>query len=180
MKASDLIAIALRLMALYLFFTALSTIVQQLQISSMALGNGFGSAYIAAVIVGLVHIAIPLLGGLALFRFPQTIARWLLPSDSDLPITIGMTSDELQTAAFCILGVYLVTLGIPEVLGYATWIVYLVRDGADSPYDLPETLLNGLQALVELGIGLALCIRAEALRQLLGRLRTAGVAQADQ
>ena len=178
MKASDLIAIALRLMALYLFFTALSTIVQQLQISSMALGNGFGSAYIAAVIVGLVHIAIPLLGGLALFRFPQTIARWLLPSDSDLPMAIGMTANELQSAAFCIFGVYLVAVGIPDVIGYVVWTIYLLRDGTDSPFDLPDILLNGLQALIELGIGLALCLRPEALHRLIARLRTTGVAQA--
>ena len=177
MKASDLIAIALRLMALYLVLIALETALQQVMLFNQDIGDVFSGAYLAMVFVGLLQTATPLLAGLVLFNFPRTIARWLLPGDSDLPIAIGMTGDELQTAAFCILGVYLVAIGIPDVLSYATWIVYIVQDGADSPYDLPETLLNGLQASVELGIGLALCIRAEALRQLIGRFRTAGVAQ---
>lgn len=177
MKASDLIAIALRLLSLYLVFIALETALQQVLLFKQGIGDVFGGAYLAMVFVGLLQTAMPLLAGLVLFNFPRTIAHRLLPNDNDLPITIGMTSDELQTAAFCILGVYLVAIGIPGVLSYATWIVYLVRDGADSPYDLPETLLNGLQASVELGIGLMLCIRAEVLRQLLGRFRTAGIAQ---
>jgi hypothetical protein len=178
MKTSDLLAIALRISALYLLFQAFVLAFQQYQYVSQlanvsAPGEATGAATLAiGMVIGLA------VTGLALFKFPLTFARRLIPAQADKPVNISLSIDELQSAAFCVLGVYFIAICLADFAHNGVWIVYILRGGELERSNLAAYVINELITLVELVIGLVLCLKADGLSQLIRRLRTIGAARA--
>ena len=77
--------------------------------------------------------------------------------------------------AFCVLGVYLLARGLADLLFNATGILYMLRGTPADQQNLAAYIIQELITLVELCIGLLLCLKADGLSQLIRRLRSAGV-----
>lgn len=175
MKATDLLAIALRLFALYLLYMAFATAIQQYQYLQQvgnvsAPGDTRGLVAVAfGQVFGLLLVAV------ALLKFPMTIARRLAPPTADEAQSQGLSAQELQSVAFCVLGVYLVAQGLADLIYNAAWIIYMLRGTPAVQDNLVAYSIQELITVVELLIGLFLCLKAEGLSQLIRRLRSAGL-----
>ena len=77
--------------------------------------------------------------------------------------------------AFCVLGVYLLARGLADLLFNATWIIYMLRGTPADQQNLAAYVIQELITVVELCIGLFLCLHADGLSKLIRRLRSAGV-----
>ncbi|WP_043309238.1 hypothetical protein [Pseudomonas sp. ML96] len=174
MKASDLLAIALRISALYLLFRTFLLAVQQYQYVSQLANVSYSGKAPGAAILGIAMVLGLGLVSLALLKFPVTIARWLTPATADKPLSINLSVDELQSAAFCVLGVYLIAMGLADFANNGMWIIYILRGGELERNNLAAYFINQLITLVEFAIGLALCLKSDGLSQFIRRLRTAG------
>lgn len=110
-------------------------------------------------------------------RFPLCLSRWLLPkAKQDEPVFNGSIND-LSIAAFMVLGVYILSGAIPDLLYHAGMLIQMYQGddmiklhGASAKQ---EKLIAILSVAVEAGIGVYLCLQAKALNALLLKLRRA-------
>lgn len=177
MKTTDLLAIALRLFALFLLYSAFVMAIQHYQYIHQAANTGTGDGIGGLIILGIIQVGGLLLAAAILLKFPMTFARRLAPAPEPEPeaSSRGINADELQSVAFCVLGVYLLARGLADLLFNATWIIYMLRGTPADQQNLPAYVIQELITLVELGIGLFLCLNAGGLNRLIRRLRSAGV-----
>lgn len=175
MKATDLLTIALRIFALYLLYSTFMTAIQQYQYIHQVANVSAPGDVRGLVFLAIGQVACLLLVALALLKFPQTIARRLAAPASTETSTTGINAQELQSVAFCILGVYLVARSLADFFNNAAWIIYMLRGTPADQENLPAYAIQELITVIELLIGLFLCLKAEGLNQLIRRLRSAGV-----
>ncbi|MEK1904606.1 MAG: hypothetical protein AAAB13_02410 [Pseudomonas sp.] len=174
MKTTDLLAIALRIFALFLLYTTFVTAIQQYQYIHQAANVSVPGDIRGLIVVGLGKVIGLLLMALAMLKFPMTLARRLAPPSDTEANTGGISAQELQSVAFCVLGVYLVARSIADFFNNGAWIIYMLRGTPAVQENLVAYSIQELITVIELLIGLLLCLKAEGLSQLIRRLRRAG------
>lgn len=123
------------------------------------------------VVVGLIW----LVTSFVLIRYPVAVAYILLPrTGSDEPVFNG-SIDDLTTAAFTVLGIYILTWAIPDLFQHAGSLLLIKSERMANLYDenyLHSTLVTGAITIVEIGIGVFLCLQAKGLGMLLRKFRS--------
>ncbi|SIR76815.1 hypothetical protein SAMN05878276_0004 [Aquipseudomonas alcaligenes] len=174
MNTTDLLAITLRLFALFLLYSAFVMGIQHYQYIHQAAHTGTSDGIGALLVLGILQVGGLLLAAVILLKFPLTLARRLAPAPA-AEANSGISAAELQSVAFCVLGVYLLARGLADLLFNATWIIYMLRGTPADQQNLAAYVIQELITVVELCIGLFLCLKADGLSQLIRRLRSAGV-----
>jgi hypothetical protein len=124
----------------------------------------------APLIIGtLVLVAIVI----ALWLFPLTVARKLLPRSAlDLPTSLP-TREQIEQAGFCLLGLWLLTQAIPSLV-FEGMVFYLyTRPGSELGLR-PQEYAALARALVELALAVWLLFGAKGLLGIVRWARTAG------
>ncbi len=125
----------------------------------------------AVIVVTAILVAVII----ALWLFPLAVARALLPRatlDHPTPLPI----DQLQSAGFCLLGLWLLTGAIPEMVYEAAMVFYSTRPNAAVELR-PQNYAAMAQTAVEFGLGLWLLFGAKGLLSLVRWARTAGTGE---
>lgn len=124
----------------------------------------------APFVVGtLVLVAIVV----ALWLFPLTVARKLLPR-SALDQSISLPAHEqIEQAGFCLMGLWLLTQALPSVV-FEVYVFYLYTRPGSMLGLRPQEYAALARALVELALALWLLFGARGLRGALRWARTAG------
>ena len=170
MSREDIIAIAVRLFAIFLAILELRTIAQVVALLST---NTF-------VPGGLVVLVIVLLGMLAisalLWFFPLTVARKLLPVMKEPRSEIAMGAATAFPLALAVMGIWLFANAIVDV---AYWLVLFAQvRGADMPgVELTPSQWSSVAAtVVRLLLSLWLIFGNAGIRRLIARARHGGAA----
>jgi hypothetical protein len=111
----------------------------------------------------------------ALWRWPLAVAQKLIPQ-STLDQASRLPVEQLQTAAFCLLGLWLLTEALPHAAYVATIVYHSSRSKASMSHT-PWEYATISQVLAELIIGLWLLFGAKGLLGILRWARNAGTTQ---
>lgn len=131
--------------------------------------------------VSAAHNAIPLAVGtltlaaivVALWLFPLTVARKLLPrSASDQPTALP-AHEQIEQAGFCLMGLWLLTQAIPSLV-FEGFVFYLYTRPGSMLGLRPQEYAALARALVETGLAIWLLFGAKGLLGILRWARAAG------
>lgn len=175
MNTIELLAVGVRLLGVYF-------LLQFVQF----LGSSYSSYYQMAsslpefnpffVAGGYAFTAMLMLAfALVFIKFPATVAGWLVPKIDKDSSTISGSLIELQLTGFTLLGVYILSWAIPDLIHNSALLAviphydesYLI---SDRPYDV----INIVVTAVEIVIGLFLTLQAKGLVRLINKFRYAG------
>ncbi len=164
MKNEQLVGLGVRLFAIWLVVYTVRSLPTLWLFGTGQDGSGvfvFAIAYLLLLIVSAI----------LLWLFPLTVANKLLPGKV-LDVRTALPLEELQCAAFCLLGLWLLTDAIPSLTYYFVLFYQFSKD-----YQIlhnPQTASGLMRSVVELIIGVWLLFGARGLLGLLRWARHAG------
>jgi len=167
MKVIEVVSVAVRIFGILLFVITLRDSPRYLSaISDLGIEATPPSVYIQwAMVLACLSMAA------FMIKFPGVISHMLVtPSKSASPL-IEENGQAIQVAGLTIVGVYILTWAIPDLLynGLMLWAV--------TGYDLPpkefisEAKITEMVTIIEIGIGLYLAFGAKGITKTLNRLR---------
>lgn len=163
----DVIAVASRLFALFLFVLVLRALAQS---ASTLFGGEWDLPWL---LLGLSLHALTLAVAAFLWFFPLTIARKLLPVARDSGTVPLAQTPNLQALAFSVLGAWVLASALSDALYWVVFFAYSERAGVD--YALSAQHVAGVvAALAEVLIGIYLLLGSKGLAGLIQRFRHAG------
>lgn len=170
MKSIEILALGIRLVGIYFIIQTLKFFAYSYNsIQQWGVTGVFESTTIFYIIYGVAGLVF-LLTCFFLIRFPVTVAGWLLPrTNNDEPLFNGSISD-LSIAAFTILGVYILSWAIPDFFYNAGTMIYIASLDSEQPYNISDFgvyIVNEVVTVLEIGIGLYLCLKAKGLYALI-------------
>jgi hypothetical protein len=118
------------------------------------ISSGRGSRGISADYSILWTSLLPVVGGLLIWMWSRTIARWVTPRPDSTVQLGGLTAQDLYSFAFVFLGLYFVLNSIPSVINFAYFAAVQAHDTGERPryfYDLSYhvlTLIAGAVCLI--------------------------------
>jgi len=175
MKGIELLALGLRLVGIYGLLKGIQFVSIAIgsvrQYSMMMPDEDFSLWY---GIFG-VSLLVYFLAALVLIVFPVKIAKRLMPrSDEQAPL-IQISAQELQVVAFTILGVYVLSWAIPDLVSRAAFLWNTVRmDDFYGPTALGERVISTCVSVLQVGIGLYLSLQSKGLSRVLMAIRGLG------
>jgi hypothetical protein len=172
MSREDVVAVALRLFALFLLISVVRFV-----------GTGAvqppGAETSAGSMLGWLLLAsTPVLAFAAfLWFFPLTVASKLLPVMREPRPALRADAIEVEGIAFTLLGLWLLAGAISDAIYYATFLLVVSRMDAP-PWDVtpPETVAGLISTGAQLLIGVWLLLGSRGLMHVLRRWRYAGSA----
>jgi Ca2+/Na+ antiporter len=117
-----------------------------------------------------------------LIKFPLTVSRWLLPKSKDDEPVFNGSIDDLRIAAFTIIGVYIVSWAIPDLFYNVSMLVKLQSETAVKLYSsdsIIDFMIRTGMTVLEIFIGLYLCLQAKGLNNLILKFRGLGAQCTD-
>jgi hypothetical protein len=161
MKAIELLSIGLRLLGLYLIFSCIYMLfVFSAYFQQDEMGGSSAPSYLPIVINCLI--------GIVLIKFPLSISKWLLPNNIVIDDTVSVSAKNLQTCLICILGIYIMSMYIPEVIK-AIYQAYILTEMNGSSI-FSEIVNASLSPIVHLVIGIFLSLCGGKLSNFLWKL----------
>jgi hypothetical protein len=169
MNIAQVVALGIRLFCIWLAMYLLARVPDALLLRYAR--DGWNS-----VAVGNLVIFIILIGAtIALWWFPLAVARKLLPKATlDQPTSLPI--DQVQSAGFCLLGLWLLTEAIPPAFYVAVLIYYATRPNAMIVLE-PHNYAAIVRMLVEFGLGFWLLFGARGLLGIVQWARSAGAGE---
>lgn len=173
MNYQHLLAIGIRLLGVYcLFKTINSTFLFYQSVALYPSASVDASIHILSVLFILVWSVTAII----MLKFPRSLASWLWPEEdaTELP---EFSSRGLETSLLIVLGVYILTWSIPDFVHNALnmLMIYKAQTGgmvsSHSGYDMSNTVVYQVVTVLEIFIGLFLCLRAGGLTALFYRIR---------
>lgn len=159
MSREDYVAVAVRLLAVWLFLTILRGGL------SAAVGGGELAPWALVLLLPFVGVAA------ALWFFPLTLARKLLPVGREPKEALGAPAQEVEVIAFTVLGLWLLAKAISDA---SYWLI-LAWQMQRAPYEdmtwSAENIASVATTVVELAIALGLLLGTRGLQRMLHRLR---------
>lgn len=131
--------------------------------------SGSGAGFIVTA------CAVVVLAAVGLWFFPLAVARKLLPKatlDQPTPLPV----EEVQRAGFCLLGLWVLTESVPDLIYYAVGFAVSTSPSALMSFE-KNTYANVAHTIVEFVIGVWLLLGARGLLGVLRRARTAGTGE---
>lgn len=112
-----------------------------------------------------------LICSLTLIKFPITVAHKLLSITNEKEITFHGSSRDIQNTGFTLLGVYILSTAIPDLVYNGSVMIFMSEQGNYLPSDKMTYVINSLVTLIEIMIGLYLCFGANKLSGIFDRTR---------
>lgn len=173
MKSIELLAIGIRLVGIYTLILTFRSVSYAFNAYHQYIAT-FQEDASVLVFVSTAQVIILLIAAFMMLKFPLLLSKWLLPKTSEGDVILHGNSQDVQSALFCVLGVYILSWAVPDFFDNAIWWYSAqsdrLHDGASDRYLISEVI-----TVLEIGIGLCLTLKANGLSHLLYRLRTAGV-----
>lgn len=170
MSREDIIAVGLRVLAVYFVVQAVGF----LTMGSVPLVDGNGSHSMAKDV--LVPAVLFAFAATALWLFPLSIARKLLPVARDSGSPLAIADPRLQVLALTVLGVWLVASATAH-LAYWVALRHFLSGLDDYAREFsPEQKAAVAMRIADLAIGIGLALGARGLLGLVERLRGRGPA----
>ena len=168
MRKEQVVGLALRLFAIFLFIQALRQAAGLIPFltDSTPVRIGIG--------VVLVSTLVPVAIAAFLWLLPLTIATKLIPGVSAKEPRSTLTATEIASVAFPILGLWVLTSAIPDTFHWTMFIYIVKSSDVGRPELSPENIGNIVATVVELLIGFWLLLGSKGMFGLLKRLRYAG------
>ncbi|WP_111641200.1 hypothetical protein [Marinimicrobium alkaliphilum] len=174
MKTVEFLALGLRLVGIYAFLKGIQNIA--LVFSQAPIYHAQNVDFTAYYLVSGILVALYFAVALLLVIRPVWLAQLLMPK---VPVQEDATPDSsysaLQTAALTVLGVYIVSYSLPQVVHNLA--LFWQATTMVEYYSQIQRHNHGFHLLarcIELGIGIYLCLQAKGLVNLLQRLRGRG------
>lgn len=165
MSREDIIAVALRLFALFLVVTAirhaagLASLGRHEELTAIIV-----SAAAAIMVLTLAFAAM-------LWYFPLAIARKLLPSLRDVGAPLSPAGLQVQEIAIIVLGLWVLSSALPDASYWVSMVIFTSGVGFEGHAWLPDNKANIVATVLELAIGFGLLFGARGLSNLLYRVR---------
>ena len=177
MKSIVILALGIRLVGIYFILKILQFVAHSYSsIQQWKYINPGESIALSLTVFSVIGIILLILAYF-LIKYPTIVAKWILPKpQSNEPVFNGSISD-LNIAAFTILGVYILSWSIPDFFYNGSMIFYLNYTGVEDLYNndsLNTHIINQVITVLEISIGLYLCLKAKGLYTLILRLRGLG------
>lgn len=176
MKSIELLSTGIRLLGIYVFIYAIRTGIYQyqavLQFRSNSQDDMAIYTYVALIQVGLLFFA-----SLLMFKFPVSLAKWLLPKSKENEVALDGSAKDIEVSIFAVIGVYILSWAIPDLFHNGLWWWYSTHSEISGMWKHGgpnEYKINQIVTVLEIAIGLYLCLRAQGLSNLLRKLREAG------
>jgi len=169
MKSIELLSIGIRLLGIYTLLLAAKTagaLFQAIPQLGMAKQNGFADIF---MFIAGGEVVLLILAGVLMLKLPYSIACWLLPQTPDTEPVLNGSAKDIQTAIFCVLGVYILSRAMPDLVNNSLFW-YATANTTNSIFQSEYFLLN-ITTLVEIAIGFYLCLQAQGLSNFLWRLQ---------
>ncbi|WP_066963055.1 hypothetical protein [Microbulbifer sp. Q7] len=170
MKSHELLSVGLRVCGVLLIFLGLRTISSQYMSLGMLSYNGDERIRIYALVT-VIEIALIFIVALTLLKFPNLVAKKLLPRDSDDKYELSKNGKEFLSITFCLLGVYILSWAIPDLINNGMWLIHFSERAYTSDSNYAETVIAQITTVVEIVIGGFLCFGASGLGNVLWKLR---------
>ena len=113
---------------------------------------------------------VPFLLSLIAIKFPVFLAKLLISTSSQPSQELETDGKSIQLAAFVILGVFILSYAIPDLIHNALIIIALNKEEAQ--VDNYPYYINEITTFIELAIGLYLAIGANGIYKTIERLRS--------
>ncbi|WP_444907883.1 hypothetical protein ACJJIR_07640 [Microbulbifer sp. SSSA008] len=170
MKPQELLSVGLRVCGVLLIFLGLRTISSQYMSLGM-LSYELDERIQVYAVVTVIEIALIFLLALIFLKFPNSVAKKLLPHESDNNVELSKNGKELLSIAFCLLGVYILSWAIPDLVNNGMWLIHFSERAYMNDSNYAETVIAQITTVVEVVIGAFLCFGASGLGSLLWKLR---------
>lgn len=164
MNREDIVAVLVRLFAVYMLFVVIRTVPA---LAGAPVDSGGASATFA---IAASLVATGLFTALLWF-FPLTIARKLLPAATESPAGVALDARTTWSLAICALGLWVLTGALTDAF---YWVVFFIRNrevGLELAQFSPGEQAGMAATLVELVLGVVLTFGSSGLQALLFRLR---------
>jgi hypothetical protein len=167
MTKEQVLGLAVRLFAIFLFVYGLRSLTGVIQLAETA--SGYSGIWWVAVSYLVIFVCIALM----LWFFPVTVARKILPKDDRKTGETEISLKDIDVVAYSILGVWLLATTIPDVIYWLLVLATLEHKGL-IPYMTHSRLASVIATIIQFGIGIWLMLGAKGLRGLIRKLRYAG------
>ena len=108
-------------------------------------------------------------------KFPATVSKNLLPRTSVESLVLSGSAKELQLAGFTVLGVYILSWAIPDLIHNSALLVVVPHyDESYTMSNKPYDLINLGVTVVEIAIGFYLTLQSQGLVRLINKVRYGG------
>jgi len=179
MTLAQLLSIPLRILGIYLLYLAFISSIRLCQFLAETANVTNVSEYKIHLARVIIEASFLIIFSLVLLKLPLTISRLLIPKKHDSEISTTLTTDQMQSVAFCVLGVYITSMAIPDFTNNASWIIYYSFQPPADRNDYAGIFINQIVTIAELFIGVYLCIRSDGVKNLIRRFRTAGAVKSS-
>ena len=161
MTKDDIVALSLRLSSIFLFLSALSKAVTTVPNWLRA-----GELSISAA---LVMIVLPIMVAIIFWKYAYSLAKTFVPTVPSKAIDIKWSLAEIETTAFTVVGLYVLTSAIPNVLYLLSFVIQASALSASKTE--PGFVPRYIHAGAELFIGFWLLSGAKGLHGFLRKVR---------
>ncbi len=176
MKSIELLATGIRLLGIYVFIYAIRTGIYQYQ-AVMQYRSTSQDDMVVFTYLALVQVALLFVASILMFKFPVLLSKWLLPKTKENEVILDGTAKDIEVSIFVVIGVYILSWAIPDLFHNGLWWWYSSHSQISNMWEQgtkSEYIINQIVTVLEIAIGLCLCLRAKGLSNLLRRLREAG------
>lgn len=167
MSREDVIAVGVRLFAVYGAFTVLRNVPAVAQMWSIPDGAAWTAFYVTALFVGALICVL-------LWFFPLSIARKLLPVMREPRSEASIGEPVALSLGLALIGVWLFAYASTDAVYWFTYVVLSkqLMQGVDVPMEWThEQIANVVATLVQLSLSLWLIFGSAGLRRLIYRFR---------
>lgn len=165
MTKNETVGLSLRIASIFLFFSAL-----QKTAVTIPEWNRVGEVSATAIVFMLI---VPLLFAVILWKFAFSLSKILLPPTTPTAEDIRWSLTDIETTAFTIIGVYMLSDAIPDGFYLASVFIQSSAFKADLG-QAPSITLRFISTVIKLVIGFWLLLGAKSLSDFLSKVRSAG------
>lgn len=164
MSREDVVAVGIRLFAIYL---ALSVLWEAVGAAPLVFQDGWSSTAGFFIMLWLLGLAI---SGV-LWVFPLTVARKLLPVMSEPRSEPQVDASVAMSLGLVLIGLWVLAYGLVNAAYWLTLMVSIHRMGGESYAWTPEQVAGITATVIELAVGVGLLFGAKGLKRLIYRFR---------
>ena len=173
MKSIELLSTGIRLLGIYVFLYSIRVSIYQYQ-AIIQFKSSSQDDVATFIYLGAAQFICLFVASIIMFKFPVSVSSWILPKTKVNEPVFNGTSQDIEISFFIIIGVYILSWSMPDLLNNAIWLWYIKSSGnlgfgVESKY-----IINEVVTVVEISVGLYLCLQAKGLSALIRSFRQVG------
>jgi hypothetical protein len=173
MSREDLIAVAVRLFAVFLVILSVRQIPGV--VAAVQPGSDFADAAVAMIVMLCVPIALAAL----LWFFPLSVAAKLLPRDRESRPRLSSDAELLLDTGLFLLGLWLLALGLSDAFYWTAHILMSNAGGVGFGSFSPEMRASVYGTVFEIAVALWILLKGPGIVGAIRRLREAGASHSS-